>query len=100
MRYAHARAAYSLCVRVRARTHVYVPLSAAVYSSVIMDLKSCCRGKENATIATIKCSENFNLKSVLITRESLFRLCGYGDTTTSRYLDDQVSVYTSNYTKP
>ena len=58
-----------------------------------MDLKACCRGNENATIATIKCPENFNLKSVLITRESLFRLCGFGDTPTIRYLDDQVSAH-------
>ena len=54
-------------------------------------LKSCCRdGDGNATIVTISCPPNFNMKSIIVSRESLHRLCGYGETTASRYLDDQV----------
>ena len=50
-----------------------------------MDLRSFCRAD---SIATIKCPQDFNLNGVLLDRKSLNRLCGYGDTAPSRYLDD------------
>ena len=40
---------------------------------------------------TVQCPKTFNLSSVIVNRESLNRLCGYGATTINRYLDDQVS---------
>ena len=35
-------------------------------------------------------SSSFNLRSIVVTRESIWRLCGHGATATDRYLD-QVS---------
>ena len=55
-------------------------------------LHICCTNEDShATIMTVQCPKTFNLSSVIINRESLNRLCGYGATTISRYLDDQVS---------
>ena len=54
------------------------------------DLRStCCHGSRNDTIARISSSSNFNLRSVIVTRESLWRIAGYGETEWDRYLDDQ-----------
>ena len=55
-----------------------------------MDLRSCCNGDRNATVASLQCPKDFNLNSVFITRESLYRLCGFGPDAYSRYVDDQV----------
>ena len=54
------------------------------------NLKSCLKGDGKAPLATVRCSDNFNMRSVIVTRESLWRLCGYGSTSADRYLDDQV----------
>ena len=51
----------------------------------------CTNGDSHATIMTVQCPKTFNLSSVIINRESLNQQCGYGATTISRYLDDQVS---------
>ena len=53
-------------------------------------LKSCLKGDGKAPLATVRCSDNFIMRSVIVTRESLWRLCGYGSTSADRYLDDQV----------
>ena len=63
-----------------------------------MDLRSyCCCGKSTETIATLNCPQNFNLKRLIITRESLKRLCGYAIDSPGRYLDDQVCNVTGEY---
>lgn len=46
-------------------------------------------------LAEVSCSSSFNMQSVLVSRESLWRLCGYGLSSTDRYLDDQVKHMTS-----
>ena len=48
-------------------------------------------GKEDDPIADIHCPPNFNMQSVIATRESLSRIAGYGITPNERYLDDVVS---------
>jgi len=48
-------------------------------------------GTSDDSIARIKCSPSFNMHNVIVTRETLFRLSGYGVTACDRYLDDQVS---------
>ena len=45
------------------------------------------------SVLTINCSSNYNLRSLVVTRESIWRLCGYGATAADRSLDDQVSIY-------
>ena len=40
--------------------------------------------------ASKQCPKDFNLNSVFITQESLYRLCGFGPDAYSRYVDDQV----------
>ena len=37
-------------------------------------------------LAEVSCSSSFNMQSVLVSRESLWRLCGYGLSSTDRYL--------------
>ena len=81
----------------------YMPIVGVANTSVavvvlhqsVMSLKKlhicCTNGDSHATILTVQCPKTFNLSSVIINRESLNRLCGYGATTISRYLDDQVS---------
>ena len=51
----------------------------------------CINGDSHTTIMTVQCPKTFNLSSVIVNHESLNRLCGYGATTISRYLDDLVS---------
>ena len=46
-------------------------------------------------LAEVSCSLSFNMQSVLVSRESLWRLCGYGLSSTDWYLDDQVKHMTS-----
>ena len=43
-------------------------------------------------VAEVHCPSGFNLRNVLVTRESIWRLCGYGTSPTDRYLDDQVQM--------
>ena len=50
-------------------------------------------GKAEDLIARINCSPRFNMRNVLVTRDTLFRLGGYGTTACDRYLDDQVSPH-------
>ena len=38
----------------------------------------CTSGDSHATIMTVQCPKTFNLCSVIVNRESLNRLCGYG----------------------
>ncbi len=45
-------------------------------------------GTSDDSIARIT---SFNMHNVIVTRETLFRLSGYGVTACDRYLDDQVS---------
>ena len=46
-----------------------------------------------STTSNMKCPTNFNMKHVLQTRESLRDDCTvFGDTTSERYLDDQVRL--------
>ena len=48
-------------------------------------------------VAEIKCSPScFNMRSVLVTIESLWRLSGCGTSSIDKYLDDQVKYDTSN----
>ena len=45
-----------------------------------------------------RCSISFNMCSLIVTQESLRRLCGYGLTAGDRYLDDQVGSYINKFT--
>ena len=47
-------------------------------------------GGPNDLIARINCSPLFNMRKILVTRDTLTRLAGYGAITQDRYLDDQV----------
>ena len=92
---AHAHSHYlrghGMQAEVEVCVHKYIHVRAfAHYTCETMDLRRCCSGDSNATIATLNCPQNFNLNRVLVTRESLNRLCGYGGAPLSRYLDDQV----------
>ena len=49
-------------------------------------------GNMHDSVLTINCSSNYNLRSLVVTRESIWRLCGYGATVADRYLDDQVGI--------
>ena len=61
--------------------------------SVQSSLRVCATaGNTRDTIAVICCSAMFNMRNVVVTRKTLWRLCGYGNTSADRYLDDQVSV--------
>ena len=61
--------------------------------SVQSSLRVCATaGNTSDTIAVIRCSAMFNMRNVVVTRETLWRLGGYGNTSADRYLDDQVSV--------
>ena len=70
-------------------------LRRSAFGSIVMDLRKCCDGASDAIIASVKCPKNFSLNSVLVTRESLNRLCEYGSDISSRYLDDQVCAGTA-----
>ena len=54
-------------------------------------------GNMSDTIAVIRCSSMFNMRNVIVTRESLWRLCGYGTISADRYIDDQVSLTIQPY---
>ena len=91
-------------MRVQASIYVNIIIINAVYTAntdrclADMDLRSyCCCGKSTETIATLNCPQNFNLKRLIITRESLKRLCGYAIDSPGRYLDDQVCNVTGEY---
>ena len=43
------------------------------------------------SVLSINCSSSYNLRSLVVTRESIWHLCGYGATAADRHLDDQVS---------
>ena len=53
-------------------------------------LRSATEGKLTDVVAEVQCPSALNLRSVLVSRESLWRLCGYGASPADRYLDDQV----------
>ena len=62
--------------------------------SLFDNLKSLClQGDQYTTICTTKCPKDHNMKSVIISQDSLYRLCGFGSTAASRYLDDQVGAH-------
>ena len=66
--------------------------------SVQSSLRVCATGGNTSdTIAVIRCSSMFNMRNVIVTRESLWRLCEYGTTSADRYIDDQVSVTIQSY---
>jgi len=49
------------------------------------------RGERDDPLARIRCpGPCFNQRSVIVTRDTLFRVSGFGATTHQRYLDDQV----------
>ena len=50
----------------------------------------CLHGERNATISSIKCPQDHNMSTALVTPASLWRLCGFRASPGSRYLDDQV----------
>ena len=54
-------------------------------------------GNMSDTIAVIRCSSMFNMRNVIVTRELLWHLCGYGTTSADRYIDDQVSLTIQPY---
>ena len=56
-------------------------------------LRSATVGKMTDVVAEVHCGSGVNLRNVLVTRESLWRLCGYGALPAHRYLDDQVDIY-------
>ena len=56
-------------------------------------LRSICgSGKENDSIAEIHCSPLFNMRKVIATRETVQRICGFGECSTDKFLDDLVGV--------
>ena len=59
------------------------------YQNLLRSLCSTTPG--NTTIVQIECPVNTNMRSVIIDKDSLHRLCGFGTSTASRYLDEQVS---------
>ena len=52
----------------------------------------CLYGDKDATIVSIECPQEHSMNTVIVTRESVARLCGFGSTLSSRYLDDQVQL--------
>ena len=57
-------------------------------------LRSICEGgRENDSIAEIRFSSLFNMRRVIATRETLRRICGFGEFPSGRFLDDLVSKY-------
>ena len=54
-------------------------------------------GNGHDSILAIQCSHRFNLHSLVVTRESIWRLCGYGMNVDDRYLDNLVSIINKNY---
>ena len=56
-------------------------------------------GDEHDPIAQINCPPTFNLRTATTTRETLWRLAGYGTSPPDRYLDDLVSITQFLYTK-
>ena len=62
----------------------------------------CLHGDKDATIVSVECPQEHSMNTVIVTRESVARLCSFGSTLSSRYLDDQVQLcgtktYCSNY---
>ena len=53
-------------------------------------LRSATHGNMTDVVAEVRCGAGVNMRNVLVTRESLWRLCGYGALPVYRYLDDQV----------
>ena len=54
-------------------------------------------GNGHDSILAIHCSHRFNLHSLVVTRESIWCLCGYGMNVDDRYLDDLVSIINKHY---
>ena len=52
----------------------------------------CLHGDKDATIVSIECPQEHSMNAIIVTRESVARLCGFGVTLSSRYLDDQVQL--------
>ena len=59
-------------------------------SKVLRDVTS--TGNMHDSVLTINCSSNFNLRSFVLTRELIWRLCGHGATAADRYMDDKVRI--------
>ena len=49
-------------------------------------------GRDDDTIAYIRCLPLFSMRGVVVTRETLWRSCGYGASPVDRYLDDMVNI--------
>ena len=43
-------------------------------------------------VARINSSPRFNMPTVFVTRDSLYRVAGYGSAAQDRYLDDQLNI--------
>ena len=54
-------------------------------------------GNGHDSILAIQCSHRFNLHSLVVTRESIWRLCGYGMNVDDRYLIDDLVSINKNY---
>ena len=48
------------------------------------------KGDSEDSIASIHCSSSFNMRTVIVTRDSLRRMSGHGSSPSERYLDDLV----------
>ena len=48
------------------------------------------KGDLEDSIARIHCSPSFNMRTVIVTRDSLRRMSGHGSSLSERYLDDLV----------
>ena len=44
-------------------------------------------------VARINSSSSFNMRTVFVTRDSLYRVAGCGSAAEDRYLDDQVNIF-------
>ena len=54
-------------------------------------------GRDDDTIAYIRCSPLFSMRGVVVTRETLWRSCGYGASPVDRYLDDLVNIIINTF---
>ena len=51
------------------------------------------KGDSEDSIASIHCSPGFNMRTVIVTRDSLRRMSGHGSSPSERYLDDYSKMY-------
>ena len=59
-------------------------------SNMLRDITS--TGNMHDSVLTINCSSNLNLLSLVVTRKSIWRLCGHGARAAIRYLEDLVII--------